>query len=136
MKITTKLLVLMLILVSMGCSKYDEGSFFTILTKKARITNTWIPQEYIYPNGTSTTDVEEGEIKLDKDMNASMGIDFNGSLIVIPGTWKFINDKQGVRVSLSALSFTQVDDYEILKLTSKELWVKDENGIITHFKAK
>lgn len=136
MKTTAQLLLLLFILTSVGCSKYEEGSFFTIRSKKGRITNTWIPVKYIYSNGTSTTDVARGEITLDKDMSASVGIEFNGAIVSVPGNWKFIDDKLGINVSVSVLSFTDNRDYEIVKLKSKELWVRDNDGMVTHFKAK
>ena len=136
MKTTVKLLLVIFLLTSFGCSKYDEGSFFTLKSKKGRITNTWIPVQYVYPNGTSTNDVDEGEITLDKDMNASLSINFNGTIFTIPGSWKFINDKEGINLTVSAFNFTESRDFEIIKLTSKELWVRDKDLVVTHYKAK
>jgi len=136
MKITAQLLLLLFLLTSVGCSKYDEGSFFTIRTKKRRITNTWVPVKYVYSDGSSTTEVTEGEIKLEKDMSASLGIEFNGVMFAVPGKWKFIDSKEGINLTVSAFNYSESRDYEIIKLTSKELWVRDSLKTITHFKAK
>lgn len=125
-----------LLITSAGCSKYEEGSFFTVLTKKARITNTWEPVKYVYPNGSSSTDVDEGQIKLDKDMNVSWDIDFDGTTFSVPGKWRFIDDKLGINITVSAFNYQESRDFEILKLTNKELWVRDQNDLVTHFEAQ
>ena len=119
MKTTVQLLLVIFLLTSSGCSKYEEGSFFTIRTKKGRITNTWIPVKYVYPNGSSTTDVAEGEITLDKDMSASLSVEFGGTVFSVPGSWKFIDDKQGINVTVSAFNFSDSRNYEIVKLKSR-----------------
>ncbi|HZH85752.1 MAG TPA: hypothetical protein VFD77_00450 [Brumimicrobium sp.] len=135
MKTTLKLLLVIFLLTSAGCSKYEEGSFFTIKTKKGRITNTWEPVKYVYSDGSSSTDVVPGKITLDKDMSASVGVEYNGSLVSVPGTWRFINDKEGINITVSLFTYSDSRDYEIVKLKSKELWVRDKDQVVTHFKA-
>jgi hypothetical protein len=136
MKTNVILIMAVLLITSAGCSKYEEGSFFTVLTKKARITNTWEPVKYVYPNGSSSTDVDEGQIKLDKDMNVSWDIDFDGTTFSVPGKWRFIDDKLGINITVSAFNYQESRDFEILKLTNKELWVRDQNDLVTHFEAQ
>ncbi|WP_299201005.1 hypothetical protein [Brumimicrobium sp.] len=136
MKTATKLILFLFLFTSIGCSKYEEGSFFTLRTKKARITNTWIPVKYVYPNGSSSTNVDEGEITLSKDMTATWKLMFNNEMYTVPGSWKFIGDKQGINVTVSVFNFTESQDFEIVKLKSKKLWVRDSDGVVTHFEAK
>lgn len=124
-KIINILLVVFLFSV-VGCTKYDDGPAFSLLSKKARITNTWKMEKYIYDNGTSTTDVDEGTMTLNKDMSATMSIGVTGGF-ALTGTWEFIEDKGGIRLSFNIFNTITNKDYTILRLKSKELWVYDKD---------
>lgn len=126
MKAIMNLLLAVLLISFVGCTKYEDGPGFSLKTKKARITNTWKMEKYVYDNGTSTTDVDEGKMTLNKDMSASMSIGTGG--FSISGTWDFIDDKGGVRLTFNVLNTTTNKEYTILRLKSKELWVYDKDG--------
>ena len=123
MKTTINFLLVILLFMFIGCSKYEDGPAFSLLTKKARITNTWKIEKYVYDNGTSTTDVDEGKMTLNKDMSANVSFGTGG--ISLAGTWEFINDKEGIRITFTIFNSTSTKDYTILRLKSKELWVYD-----------
>lgn len=135
MKTIVKLLFLSLLFVSLSCSKYEEGSYFTLKTKMNRITNTWKPVKYYYPNGSSTSEVDEGLITLRKDGSASLQLGEGDLVFNLNGTWNFINDKEGVNVYVSALGQTSNENYEIVKLTSKVLKVRDKNDTVIEYEA-
>src|SRR5690554_5578308 len=122
MKTATKLILFLFLFTSIGCSKYEEGSFFTLRTKKARITNTWIPVKYVYPNGSSSTNVGEGEITLSEDMPAPWKLMFDNEMYAVPRSWKFIGEKQGVNVAVSVFTFAESQGFGIVNLRSERLW--------------
>lgn len=137
MKLVIKLFLVMFFITSIeGCSKYEEGSYFTIIPKKARITNTWIPVKYVYSDGSVSTDIIEGKVTLEKDMSASLVVDNGGTGVSVSGTWKFIDDKTGINTKFNLLGYSSDDDYEIVKLTNKELWLRDQYNKVTHYEAK
>lgn len=124
MKTIINILLVLFIFSFVGCTKYEDGPAFTLLTKKARITNTWKMEKYIYDDGSSTTNVDGGTMTLNKDMSATLSTsETNG--ISISGTWSFIDNKKGLRISYNVLGMAGNKDYTILKLKSKELWVHD-----------
>lgn len=110
----------------LGCSKYEDGPAFSLLTKKARITNTWKMDKYIYDDGTSTNDVDNGTMKLDKDMTATLSLEATNG-IALSGVWEFVDHKEGLRITFQVFSSTTIKDFKILRLKSKELWVYDKD---------
>lgn len=134
MKTTAKLLFLAILFVGIGCSKYEEGPF-SIKSKMARITNTWKPIKYYYPNGTSTSDVDNGLATLRKDGSATLQLGEGDLVINLNGTWRFIDDKEGINVNVSAFGVNSNEDFEIVKLTSKILKLRDKDGTVIEYKA-
>ena len=139
MKKTLFFSVLSLILATTflsSCSKYDEGSKFTLLSKKSRMVNDWhltsISQDGVALNMSGITQY----LDLRKDGSATLTISINiGGLLVdnsTVGTWEFNDDKS--KLVLTETGATVTDDYTILKLTSSELKVQQidpSNGDIT-----
>ena len=119
-----------------SCSKYDEGSNFTLLTKKSRMVNNWhltsITQDGLALNMSGIS----LHMELMKDGSATntlsytvLGQTFND---VATGTWEFNDDKS--KLVLTETGATVTDDYTILKLTNSELKVQQidpVNGDIT-----
>jgi hypothetical protein len=139
MKKTLLLSVLSLIVATTflsSCSKYDEGSKFTLLSKKSRMVNDWhltsISQDGVALNMSGITQY----LDLRKDGSATLTISINiGGLLVDNSTdytWEFNDDKS--KLVLTETGATVTDDYTILKLTNSELKVQQidpSNGDIT-----
>jgi hypothetical protein len=119
-----------------SCSKYDEGSKFTLLSKKSRMVNNWhlisanVDGFEINLSGTSK------HLELSKDGSAKytetyiiFGQTYEG---ISNGTWEFNDDKS--KLVLTETGATVTDDYTIIKLTNSELKVQQidpSNGDIT-----
>lgn len=106
-----------------SCSKYQDGPKFTLLTKKARLEGPW-EIESVSSNGTDVTSSYKAlvgqnyELEIEKDGNyTSSGIDAD------KGTWTLGEDKDDIRF-LSNDPGSKEDSYRILRLTSKELWMR------------
>lgn len=106
-----------------SCSKYDEGSNFTLLSKKSRMVNNWhlmsarVGGFEINLSGTST------HLELSKDGSAKytetytvLGTIYEG---ITNGTWEFNDDKSKLVLTETGASVS--DEITILKLTKDEM---------------
>lgn len=114
-----------------SCSKYEEGSKFTVLTKKQRMTGSWSLVKTEYNGQTETADKDAFILTLDKDGTATAKytstITIGGSTTTSTsedkGTWEFSGDKEELRLIDTD---GNVDNYTIVKLKNKELTLRDE----------
>ena len=114
------LLIAFLAVSASSCSKYDEGSKFTVLSKKSRLVNDWTVDK-MTANGTDVTDsgiIEDLNIKKDGDVTTNST--FFGVPTTTQGTWVFDNDKSHVIIS----NGEDLESYEIIKLKKNELKVQ------------
>ena len=106
-----------------SCSKYDEGSNFTLLTKKSRMVNNWhltsITQDGVSLNMSGIL----LDLNLMKDGSATTTLSYTvlGQTFtdVTNGTWEFNDDKS--KLVLTETGATITDEYTILKLTKDEM---------------
>jgi len=117
-----------------SCGKYDEGPGFTLLTKKARLTGEWDFKEYVDgSSGVSQADSDDDYITIEKDGTYS----YTSGSTTTSGTWDFASDKERLKVSYTVGSTTYSSESIILRLTNKELWLKDpDSGDISKMEKK
>lgn len=137
-----------------GCSKYEDGPSFSFKSKESRLQNKWAfldvtddstgqtytPVDYLGKDisdtlGFSTiiNDVAL-EFKSDGVLGFTIYVNYNSTSIgyVIPGTWEFTGDT-GLSIILNVqdlegnLLQTISMNFTILRLASKELWLKEDN---------
>lgn len=116
----------LLALMVSSCSKYEEGSKFTVLTKKQRAVNTWTMTTYTV-GGTSVMQAGTTVVwDLAKDGSATVSYTNGAGTISESGTWAFNSDK-------SSLVITGITGYEgtfeIVKLKNKELKLRQVETI-------
>lgn len=125
--------VVVLLLISLtfsSCGKYEDGPMFTVRTAKARLCQTWKPAKYIDgssgsetsagANDPTVTYAKDGECKITSQIGTATG------------TWEFTSDKTGILTNFSGITNTVT----ILRLTMKELWVKDSDGDKVYYEAQ
>ena len=118
--------VIAIIFVGTSCHKYEEGGY----ASKGRLCKTWkyvkkqIGSVEIPENGSDAVVFNKdgkGEIKFSSAQGA-FSLNFN---------WEWAEEKDGVNISYNKDSFgeliLQTGTYTIVKLTTKELWLKREN---------
>ncbi len=139
-RIISKLLLLLLIIGSYSCEKYDEGGLVNNAEKKLKVS--WKLDSY-YLDGIDATSslfianyIEE--YKSNGDYIRSY-VDSDNELFSETGTWSFDSEKENIRImGVSSLelsdenSTVSTSDYIIVKLKKKELWYKYENGGALH----
>ncbi|MCB0428739.1 MAG: hypothetical protein KDD54_01390 [Flavobacteriales bacterium] len=115
-----------------GCKKYEEGPMISFKSKKARLQRVWTEESFIDANGNETTPSSPNKYELKDDGQVSV----NGGTSSSALTWQLSDDKSKLELITTLGSTSTTDASEILRLTSKELWLKDDNGSQTHLKAE
>jgi hypothetical protein len=115
-----------------SCGKYENGPGFTLLTKKARLTGDWDEKETVDVNGNVTADNSSDYATFEKDGTYKVT---SGSFSFI-GTWEFVSDKEKLRVTYTSGSSSISSEATIMRLTNKELWLKDDDGDVTKLEAR
>ncbi|MBL4715147.1 MAG: hypothetical protein COC01_08705 [Bacteroidetes bacterium] len=108
-----------------GCKKYEEGPAVSLKSKKSRVTNEW-KIDYAY-------DLDDAEVITDDFLGETWVFSKDGTFtekdngtIDKVGTWEFISDKKIIQISIDGTG-SSTDEYTILKLKSKEMWLKDKD---------
>ena len=110
-----------------ACGKYEEGPSFSLLTKKSRITGTWNQTEFYIKDKLQNNSYKE-EYTFNSDgtgtKTTALGLAKNTVAIV----WEFNEDKTILMVK--EINATKYNEYTILRLTNKEMWIANEIAII------
>ncbi len=121
------LAIIGIVLSFSSCSKYEDGPWLSLRTKKARLAGTWKLDSYEV-NGESysaSTILEEPKIKFDKDGSGKfispviMGQEFSASF-----DWEFVSKKEKIKITKQLGGLPVSEEYKILRLTNKELNVE------------
>jgi len=119
-----------------SCKKYADGPAFSLLTKKARLTGDWTLKTYTH-NGDDVTGglkaLIGGTILLNIEKDGSYKKNVAGT--IDEGKWKFGEDKDDVYFDSNDSKVAE-DAYRILRLKSKELWLRQtqSNGDVDIYK--
>jgi hypothetical protein len=102
--------------VNQSCKKYEEGPAFSLLTRKARVANTWKVENYKINGDDYTSLVSSYTETFTKGgaYNYSWGI-LDGS-----GTWTFQNNDKEIKLNGSNSQASRT--LFILKLEDKAFW--------------
>ena len=126
------LLIALPLLVLASCNKYEDGPAFSLRTKTQRLSNNWQVSS-AYQNGTDKTSefnvVFAGyllDIRKDNTYTLSFS-PLSAGTVTDSGTWEFNSDQTHVILTNSD---GEQQDYTILRLKEKELWVRfhDDNN--------
>ena len=135
-KINSILLALTIALTSLftftSCKKGTDDPVVSLKTRKDRFTNTWTLTKYEKNgtvqdiNGTTYTYLVKNDGTLTQTIEGSI-FGF-ATKTTREGTWSFQNDDEDVKITIG--SSTEI--YNIQRLASKELWLKNTEGSNTH----
>jgi len=112
-----------------SCNKYEEGSNFSLISKKNRVVNDWSLSTVEDSNGTSVDlsgITTTASIKKDGSYTTTSSFSILGQTITDTenGTWSFTDDKTGLTFTDDATSTASTST--IVKLTNGELKLRDE----------
>ena len=124
--ISLKIIIVFLLIFTTSCSKYEEGPFFSLQTKKERLVKTWELTEII-DNGGTWNNFSPVTLLFNEDGTGARDYLATESSI----EWKFDKNKENLLIKEN--SSEDYISYEIIKLTKEELWLQrywaDELGI-------
>lgn len=128
MKTITGAVAVMLMLV--GCTKYENGPDFSLISKKERLSNNWTVNEAIQLSGdagTFQTTHQGYQFNIGDDGKYTMYYRPDGvSYYTESGTWQLASDKLHFTTTCST---GKIVEYQILRLARNELWVRfTDNG--------
>lgn len=107
-----------LLFTVVACNKYEEGSNFSLLTAKARVSNNWTSTSYSVVSSFATVTSDESALNIQKDGSYT----HVGTMLSLPfdevGTWQFNGDK--TQLLLTEVGGT-AETWDIIKLKNKEL---------------
>jgi hypothetical protein len=126
-----KFLVLVLLsVIVVSCGKYEEGPGFSLISKKNRVTNTWVLSK-VEVNGQDETP-QSSSYTLKMILKEDETLSANYTVLTIPftttGTWAFNSDKSALILTDNSGTSTNT----ILRLTNKEMKLRQiANGDTT-----
>lgn len=130
-----------------SCKKYEDGPAFSLRSKKARLTGEWelvkingqSPEQYYGYSSFYSLDIE-WEFESDNDFKSTMSYSYNNGSYSYSysysykGEWEWEDNKEAIEISLDGYSSS--DEYEIKRLTNKELTIEYENNVEWEFEKK
>lgn len=123
-------------LLAFGCEDYPDGPAISLIPKADRVGNDWKVAEAL-DNGTNVTaDYTRYELDLTEDGAATLtaqytllGMEYD---FVSNGVWIFMSDEE--KISFDFDNNLADGIYEILKLESSDMWLKQDGGTLElHF---
>lgn len=118
--------VLLFSIVFSSCTKLEDGPFFSIYSKTKRIKRSW-KIEYVLDlknNEYHYKDYDGWYLTFDIDSKYSKKIVYGGKAETENGVWKFEGDI--LFMIYYPNNYTIEKQYKLLRLTKKELWIKDD----------
>jgi hypothetical protein len=121
------LLLLLLMTALFSCSKYEEGPALSLRSKTQRVCGTWT-LAVLLENGVEKNDDYNTRWEFNASGSTSRTITdpVSGIETVSTGTWSFNDDKTKILVviSIPSLQLTLNEEWTILRLKEKELWIE------------
>lgn len=124
------MMALVAVTTLVGCQKYDDGPFFSLRAREARMANTWKVDKAMKGDNDVTSAFSQYELKLTRDRDAELTAQYTLGAIIFEfetnGTWDFENNSEDVRLDFENNDADET--YEILRLKENELWLREKDG--------
>lgn len=126
-----KITFLILCISIISCKKYEDGPAFSLMSKKARVSNIWKVDTY-YLNGVDKTTEYRQLITREKLVIYQSGnfeySELSNWIWAVPnytGTWKFVNNKSDLEMTPDNIA-VKTKTCKILRLKNKQLWLQEQ----------
>jgi len=120
------LAILSVVFVFTACNKYEEGPMLSVLTKKARLTGDWKVEKRISASGDVQLFQTNEVLKINKSGSFDV---FVADSLTRFGTWAFAKEKEYVYFTYKKEGVDNIDEFKIIRLKNKELWMEDTEGV-------
>lgn len=133
MKMNRLLLLFPLLSLMASCTLYEDGPLLSVIPKADRIAGTWKVEQAFNGSGDDVTNVYESYTWVfDRDGGATATWTESGISFSLDGTWSLLDDDAVFQLvlngSILGIPFTDVAEYDILRLSNDEFWLLDEDG--------
>jgi hypothetical protein len=116
----------LVMMISYSCSKYDDGPFFSLRTKKGRLVGEWELDKVILNGQTQSLDSDYDIIwEFERDGDFEQTLEYGSYSYGYNGDWEFDNNGEELEIEINEYG-TQT--YEINRLTNNELWIEINDG--------
>ncbi|MEX0965641.1 MAG: hypothetical protein WD077_00250 [Bacteroidia bacterium] len=121
-----------------SCKKYEDGPRISLKSKKARLVGEWeLEKPITSPFGEVNMIIEfekDGDFELLLEITYSYP-GYSGTYdYEVTGEWEFEDNKENIELDFD--DGGGKTEWEILRLTSKELWIEAEGGEEYEFEKK
>ncbi|MCB0644329.1 MAG: hypothetical protein KDC44_21945, partial [Phaeodactylibacter sp.] len=117
-----------------ACKNYEEGPYFSLQTKKARVTNTWEVEGLLDADGNDiSVNVNFYQLSFEGDGAAHVYIlDGTTPNEILSGTWEFTDGKDTFSWQLEGDStlfyYNPQETFDIYRLTGNQFWLIDKDN--------
>jgi hypothetical protein len=119
-----------------SCGKYSDGPSVSFVSKEKRLCRTWVLEKIDHSNGYSTSDFYwKLTFVNDKSLKLEHKNDFD-EIIPTSSTWDWLMGSYGLTITTGTLPMglpSGSQNYEIKRLTTKELWIEDRGSLIKYY---
>ena len=126
--------ILLLLFGLIACKNYEEGPYFSLQTKTARVANSWLVEGALDPqNNDITPSLVFYQFNFERDGQASVSfLDSGTSTEFLNGTWEFVDGKDRFSWNLegdSTLFYYNLEEsFDIYRLTNTQFWLIDKDN--------
>ena len=114
------------IFVLTGCTKYDDGPFFSFRTKTGRLEGEW---KLVKLNGSEIKSSDDQlYYEFDKEGKCIVTHEYGDDSFSDEGTWEWESSKEVIEIKMVFQGEVQSIDYTVFRLTYNELWVEDADN--------
>lgn len=125
-------LILMLPLISLGGCYYEDGPVVSLRTPENRLVNKWQYQKFLMNGQDLSTLYQSSWVEFKKDNSATFYE--SSTQYTYYATWEFSDDFKMLYLDcINDSGDVWSEDYTILKLRNKELWMETDLGSITKY---
>jgi hypothetical protein len=116
----------LVMMISYSCSKYDDGPFFSLRTKKGRLVGEWELDKVILNGQTQSLDSDYDIIwEFERDGDFEQTLEYGSYSYGYNGDWEFDNNGEELEIEINEYGS---QTYEINRLTNNELWIEINDG--------
>ena len=116
----------LVMMISYSCSKYDDGPFFSLRTKKGRLVGEWELDKLIQNGQTQSLDSDYDIIwEFERDGDFEQTLEYGSYSYGYNGDWEFDNNGEELEIEINEYGS---QTYEINRLTNNELWIEINDG--------
>lgn len=119
----------LVIIFNVSSCKYEDGPAISLRSKKNRLSGEW--KAVKIDGETPDSDLT---IEFDKEGDFSYSYEYSYYGYTIPvkaeGTWEWGDKKESIEIELKYDGETEKLEWDVLRLTNKELWLEDDGDKI------